>query len=66
MSRGIGETYPKVRQARLSLRAAGSYFPALLRYPEIYIVTGAVDDRLNEKRYIIPGLGDYGDRFFFS
>jgi uracil phosphoribosyltransferase len=33
-------------------------------YPEVKIVTACVDDCLNEEKYIIPGLGDYGDRFF--
>ena len=33
-------------------------------YPEIKIVTACVDDCLNEEKYIVPGLGDYGDRFF--
>jgi uracil phosphoribosyltransferase len=28
------------------------------------VVTGAVDDRLNDKGYIVPGLGDAGDRLF--
>lgn len=34
------------------------------QYPEIKIVTAAVDDGLNAEKYIVPGLGDYGDRFF--
>mmetsp|Transcript_9138 Transcript_9138/g.11428 ORF Transcript_9138/g.11428 Transcript_9138/m.11428 type:complete len:224 (-) Transcript_9138:48-719(-) len=33
-------------------------------YPEVKIVTACVDDCLNEEKYIVPGLGDYGDRFF--
>lgn len=33
-------------------------------YPEVKIVTAAMDDGLNEKAYIVPGLGDYGDRYF--
>jgi uracil phosphoribosyltransferase len=33
-------------------------------YPGITIVTCAVDADLNEKKYIVPGLGDFGDRFF--
>ena len=33
-------------------------------YPEIKIVTACVDEKLNEEKYIVPGLGDYGDRFF--
>jgi len=30
----------------------------------ISIVTGALDERLNEKGYIVPGLGDAGDRLY--
>ena len=30
----------------------------------ITLVTGAVDERLNENGYIVPGLGDAGDRLF--
>jgi uracil phosphoribosyltransferase len=30
----------------------------------IQIVTGAMDERLNDKGYIVPGLGDAGDRLY--
>ena len=30
----------------------------------VTLVTGAVDERLNEKGYIVPGLGDAGDRLY--
>ncbi len=33
-------------------------------HPDVPIVTAAVDDRLNEVGYILPGLGDAGDRMF--
>jgi uracil phosphoribosyltransferase len=33
-------------------------------HPEVPIYTAAVDERLNEKSYIVPGLGDAGDRLF--
>ena len=33
-------------------------------FPSIQIVTCWVDDELNEEKFIMPGLGDYGDRFF--
>ncbi len=33
-------------------------------YPDIEIFTAAVDDCLNEVGYILPGLGDAGDRLF--
>lgn len=33
-------------------------------YPEVEIVTAALDEKLNEIGYILPGLGDAGDRLF--
>lgn len=33
-------------------------------HPDVPIVTAAVDECLNEKGYIMPGLGDAGDRMF--
>ena len=33
-------------------------------HPDIYIYVGAVDETLNENAYIVPGLGDAGDRIF--
>ncbi|MEC3862492.1 uracil phosphoribosyltransferase [Mesobacterium sp. TK19101] len=33
-------------------------------HPDVPIVTAAVDKQLNEKGYIVPGLGDAGDRMF--
>ncbi|MDB4961493.1 MAG: uracil phosphoribosyltransferase [Myxococcales bacterium] len=33
-------------------------------HPDIAVYTAAVDERLNEKSYIVPGLGDAGDRLF--
>ncbi len=33
-------------------------------HPEIPIYTAAIDDHLNENAYIVPGLGDAGDRIF--
>jgi len=35
-------------------------------FPQVKIVTGQIDSHLNESKYIVPGLGDYGDRFFGS
>jgi len=34
------------------------------RDADVTIVTAAIDERLNEKGYIVPGLGDAGDRLF--
>jgi uracil phosphoribosyltransferase len=33
-------------------------------HPDVPIVTAALDERLNELGYIVPGLGDAGDRMF--
>ena len=33
-------------------------------HPDIDIIVGALDDHLNEIGYIVPGLGDAGDRIF--
>ncbi|TFK24242.1 armadillo/beta-catenin/plakoglobin [Coprinopsis marcescibilis] len=32
------------------------------RYPAVKVITGWIDQGLNEKAYIIPGLGDFGER----
>ncbi|MDO6826254.1 uracil phosphoribosyltransferase [Mesomycoplasma ovipneumoniae] len=34
------------------------------KYPQVSIFFGQKDEKLNEKGYIIPGIGDAGDRFF--
>ena len=33
-------------------------------HPDVEIYCGALDEKLNEKGYIVPGLGDAGDRIF--
>ena len=34
------------------------------KHPDVKIYTAAVDDHLNDNGYIVPGLGDCGDRVF--
>jgi uracil phosphoribosyltransferase len=34
------------------------------RFPAVKIVTSAIDERLNENAYMMPGIGDFGDRYF--
>jgi uracil phosphoribosyltransferase len=34
------------------------------RHPEVDIYTAALDDGLNDRAFIVPGLGDFGDRLF--
>lgn len=33
-------------------------------HPDVPVITAALDQRLNDKGYIVPGLGDAGDRMF--
>ncbi|MCR4796536.1 MULTISPECIES: uracil phosphoribosyltransferase [Ruminococcus] len=33
-------------------------------YPDVEIYAGVMDERLNEDKYIVPGVGDAGDRIF--
>ena len=33
-------------------------------HPDVRLVTGSIDRQLNEKGYILPGLGDAGDRIY--
>lgn len=47
------------------LLAAPEGIEALTKaHPDIPIFTAAIDTRLNEKGYILPGLGDAGDRMY--
>lgn len=34
------------------------------QFPKVRVVTAFVDQGLDEKNYIVPGLGDFGDRFY--
>ena len=36
----------------------------LAKHPDVRIFTASLDDKLNEQGYIIPGLGDAGDKIF--
>jgi len=36
----------------------------LTDYPEVKIYTCSIDKKLNSKKFIVPGLGDFGDRYF--
>jgi len=33
-------------------------------HPDVPVLAGKVDRQLNEQKYILPGLGDFGDRLF--
>ncbi|KAI0043171.1 PRTase-like protein [Auriscalpium vulgare] len=36
------------------------------RYPALKVITGWIDEGLNDRAYIIPGLGDFGERRYCS
>lgn len=33
-------------------------------FPEVSIITTAVDPEINERFYVLPGIGNFGDRYF--
>ncbi len=33
-------------------------------HPDVPIITASIDEKLNDQAYIVPGLGDAGDRYF--
>jgi uracil phosphoribosyltransferase len=33
-------------------------------FPNVTVVSTEMDQGLNERSYIVPGLGDYGDRYY--
>ncbi|CCH43576.1 Uracil phosphoribosyltransferase [Wickerhamomyces ciferrii] len=34
------------------------------KFPNIKIITGGIDDKLDDKKRLVPGLGDFGDRYY--
>jgi uracil phosphoribosyltransferase len=51
---------------RLACVVAAPEGIALLRerHPDVRIYTAVIDRALNERKFILPGLGDFGDRYF--
>jgi len=33
-------------------------------FPKVKIITAAIDKELNHEKFIVPGLGDFGDRYY--
>lgn len=33
-------------------------------FPKVQIVTSAIDPEINDKFYVLPGIGNFGDRYF--
>lgn len=34
------------------------------KHPKVQIYTASIDDHLNDQKYIVPGIGDMGDRYY--
>jgi uracil phosphoribosyltransferase len=62
--RAAGVTAVCLLAAPEGIERVADAFPADEQHVPIRIVTAAVDERLNEHGYIVPGLGDAGDRLF--
>ena len=68
VAKGMGVSFANPEPATLELLsqlAAPEGIKAFHEvHPDVPVFTAAVDERLNEKGYIVPGLGDAGDRLF--
>ncbi|KAG7762061.1 hypothetical protein KL946_004925 [Ogataea haglerorum] len=36
------------------------------KFPKIKVITGMIDQALDEKKFVVPGLGDFGDRYYYN
>lgn len=54
------------RRIRMICIVAAPEGVALLeaRHPDVLVITPVVDRELNERKFIVPGLGDFGDRLY--
>ena len=56
---------PEERITFLNMVAAPEGIKAVVaKFPKIKILSCVLDKCLNEQKYILPGLGDFGDRYF--
>ncbi len=60
----IKATHPRSVRFACILAAPEGVEAMHAAHPDVPITTAAVDERLNDKAYIVPGLGDAGDRIF--
>jgi len=61
LKRGVPEEHILFLNIIASPEGAQNFAKA---YPKLRVVTAFVDQGLDDRNYIIPGLGDFGDRFF--
>lgn len=62
--KGVKETNPKSIKFLCLLAAPEGLMAFHEEHPDVIVYTAAIDERINEKGYIIPGLGDAGDRLY--
>jgi uracil phosphoribosyltransferase len=60
----IKRTHPRSIKFVCLLAAPEGIAKFTKHHPDVPIYTAAVDERLNDKGYIVPGLGDAGDRIY--
>jgi uracil phosphoribosyltransferase len=60
----LKETRPKSIRFVCLLAAPEGLRNFQAHHPDVPVYTAAVDERLDEHGYILPGLGDAGDRIF--
>lgn len=60
----IAKLQPKALRLVSVLAAPEGVAAVTHALPQVEIYTAAIDSHLNDKKYIVPGLGDYGDRYF--
>jgi uracil phosphoribosyltransferase len=49
---------------RLGLTTPACVTMLLFGVADVKVVTAGVDRGLNEQKYLVPGIGDFGDRYF--
>ena len=63
-SMGHGRSYDPVADPVTLLASCVRHLRLHGAHPDIPIITAALDRELNDKAYILPGLGDAGDRIY--
>jgi len=62
--RRVSQENPKSMRVVSVISAPEGIAAVQAEFSQVEIFTASVDQQLNEQKYIVPGLGDYGDRYF--
>lgn len=62
--RRLAKEQPKEMRVACVISAPEGIAAIHQEFPQVKIFTASVDQKLNDQKYIVPGLGDYGDRYF--